>query len=272
MIETSSGESLFEAYHSVLSYLLGDENVYYKLANLVNADYMSGEDVEMYLFNNKPNENIIYNNADQDGTHYKYYDGKRKLIYDPYEICQIPKTHGNCLFYALYFASMFNNPNHRAMFPDKIINTSVFTSMETFEGTYYIKITKNKQLAYKSFVYNDFVIMKAIMDILNTNKTIQNSFKNTWKQLTATEKKDRDIPPKYTATKFIKDIMNTEVFGWNIDNTFEMTWSVVILWDMYQDDYVDTPYKLGGIEGAVNNIDKYNYEFSLSEKMQLPFI
>ena len=41
-IQQNSGESVFESYQSILSYIMGDANVYQILAKMVNADkYLS---------------------------------------------------------------------------------------------------------------------------------------------------------------------------------------------------------------------------------------
>ena len=60
-IQQNSGESVFESYQSILSYIMGDANVYQMLAKMVNADkYLSYSDAEQDIIDTEPSENIIF--------------------------------------------------------------------------------------------------------------------------------------------------------------------------------------------------------------------
>ena len=132
-IQQNSGESVFESYQSVLSYIMGDANVYAMLAKMVKADkYVSHPDAEQEIIDTEPNENIIFNDSSGE-THYKFYYAKNKKIYDPYNLFQIPHSHGNCLFYALYICSKFLNPSHSSLFPEELIRTSKFLTHTTYK-------------------------------------------------------------------------------------------------------------------------------------------
>lgn len=268
-IQQNSGESVFESYQSILSYIMGDANVYQVLAKTVNADkYLSHPDAEQDIIDMEPNENIIFNDSSGE-THYKFYYAKTKKIYDPYDLFQIPHSHGNCLFYTLYICSNFLNPNHRSLFPEKLIRTSKFLTHTTYKKEKYVKIGKDKQMAYKCFVYNDFTIIKNIIRLLNENPELQKAFKKAWSTLTTTEKKDYDIPKtKFTSDQFIKEL--NEVFDNKIENTWKMTWDVVQIWDTNKGDTI--PPNNTGIEGATEGeVNKLKYKLTSTDLKTVTF-
>lgn len=268
-IQQNSGESVFESYQSILSYIMGDANVYAMLAKMVGADiYVSHPDAEQEIVDTEPNENIIFNDSSGE-THYKFYYAKTKKIYDPYNLFQIPHSHGNCLFYALYICSKILNPNHRSLFPEELIRTSKFLTHTTYKKEKYIKVGKDKQLAYKCFVYNDFIIIKNMIRLLNENPEVQKAFKKAWSTLTSTEKKDYDIPKtKFTSDQFIKEL--NEVFDNKIENTWEMTWDVVEIWDANKDHTI--PPNNTGIEGATEGeVNKLKYKLTSTDLNAVTF-
>jgi hypothetical protein len=268
-IQQNSGESVFESYQSILSYIMGDVNVYPVLAKLVRADkYVSHPDAEQEIIDTEPNENIIFNDSSGE-THYKFYYAKTKKIYDPYNLFQIPHSHGNCLFYALYICSKFLNPNHRSLFPEELIRTSKFLTHTTYKKEKYVKVGKDKQLAYKCFVYNDFIIVKNMIRLLNDNLELQKVFKKAWSTLTSTEKKDYDIPKtKFTSDHFIKEL--NEVFDNKIENTWKMTWDVVEIWDANKSNTI--PPNNTGIEGATEGeVNKLKYKLTSSDLSTVTF-
>ena len=268
-IQQNSGESVFESYQSILSYIMGDANVYAMLAKMVRADkYVSHPDAEQEIIDTEPNENIIFNDSSGE-THYKFYYAKNKKIYDPYNLFQIPHSHGNCLFYALYICSNFLNPTHRSLFPEELIRTSKFLTHTTYKKEKYIKVGKDKQLAYKCFVYNDFIIIKNMIRLLNENPELQKAFKKAWSTLTSTEKKDYDIPKtKFTSDQFIKEL--NEVFDNKIENTWKMTWDVVEIWDANKDDTI--PPNNTGIEGATEGeVNKLKYKLTSTDLNTVTF-
>jgi hypothetical protein len=268
-IQQNSGESVFESYQSILSYIMGDANVYQVLAKMVKADkYVSHPDAEQEIIDTEPNENIIFNDASGE-THYKFYYAKTKKIYDPYNLFQIPHSHGNCLFYALYICSKFLNPNHRSLFPEELIRTSKFLTHTTYKKEKYVKVGKDKQLAYKCFVYNDFIIIKNMIRLLNENPELQKAFKKAWSTLTSSEKKDYDIPKtKFTCDQYIKEL--NEVFDNKIENTWQMTWDVVEIWDTNKSDTI--PPNNTGIEGATEGeVNKLKYKLTSTELNEVTF-
>jgi len=262
-IQQNSGESVFESYQSILSYIMGDANVYQVLAKMVRADkYVSHPDAEQEIIDTEPNENIIFNDSSGE-THYKFYYAKTKKIYDPYNLFQIPHSHGNCLFYALYICSKFLNPDHRSLFPEELIRTSKFLTHTTYKKEKYVKVGKDKQLAYKCFVYNDFIIIKNIIRLLNENPELQKAFKKAWSTLTSSEKKDYDIPKtKFTHDQYIKEL--NEVFDNKIENTWKMTWDVVEIWDANKSHII--PPNNTGIEGATEGeVNKLKYKLTSTD-------
>lgn len=266
-IKPSSGESVFEAYQSVLSYLMGDESVYPILAKIAGADkYVSSADAEEEIEKTLPDENIIFNDGG-DETHYKFYNSKTKKISDPYNLFQIPHSHGNCLFYAFYISSKFLNPEHNTLFPDKLIRISRFLTRNTYKGEKYIKVGKDKQLAYQCFVYNDFIIIKGIIQLLNTNKELMAQFKKVWTTLSDEEKTDYDIPlENYTCDQFIKEL--NAVFNNKIENTWKMTWEVVQIWDTNEDE--TPPPENTGIQGATKGeVNKAQYKLTEKQLKEL---
>jgi len=268
-IQQNSGESVFESYQSVLSYIMGDENVYQLLAKMVKADkYVSHPDAEQEILDTEPNENIIFNDSSGE-THYKFYYAKTKKIYDPYNLFQIPHSHGNCLFYALYICSKFLNPTHRSLFPEELIRTSKFLTHTAYKKEKYIKVGKEKQLAYKCFVYNDFIIVKNMIRVLNENPELQKAFKKAWSTLTSSEKKDYDIPrTKFTSDQYIKEL--NQVFDNKIENTWKMTWDVVEIWDANKSH--TTPPNNTGIEDATEGeVNKLKYKLTSTDLSTVTF-
>ena len=248
-IKPSQNESLYEAYHSVFSYVLGDSNVYTLLAHEMGSTYISKPDIEEKILAKSPKFPVIFNDSNEE-THYKFFFSETKTIYDPYTYYQIPNSHGNCLFFALYISSSFLNNKHHKIFSTNLINISRFLTKHSYNGIKYMKITKNKQLAYKSFVYNDFLIVKCILAFVLKNKEILEAIDEVWNSLTDEEKIERDIPidKKFSSAQFLKEFIS--VFDENIENTWKMTWEQVEIWDLNKDKY--TPDKNCGIEGATN--------------------
>ena len=80
------------------------------------------------------------------------------------------------------------------------------------------------------------------MGVLNEKRC-----KKAWSTLTSSEKKDYDIPKtKFTCDQYIKEL--NEVFDNKIENTWQMTWDVVEIWDTNKSHTI--PPNNTGIEGA----------------------
>lgn len=267
-IKPSSGESVFEAYHSVFSYIMGDERVYLHLTALADSVYISKDGIEEEITASRPDVNIIFNDSGEE-THYKFYNAENKKIYDPYKLCQIPRSHGNCLFYAFYLASRkINTPTvHNALFPEKLIKTRHFLTKQKYNGDKFLKVTEDKQLVYQCYVYNDYTIFKAILRILETNYELLEAFKKVWSTLSEKEKEERDIPlTNFTCDQYLSEL--NAIFNNSMKKTWQMTWDVVEIWDLSTDKY--TPIENSGIEGATQGaIDKKNYKLSKEQLAEL---
>jgi len=275
-IVPSGDESSYEAYHAVFSYILADPNAYGPLARVCGADcFISNSDIEDTLMTQNPNDeyeecgydnvldkNIVFNNGDE-ATHYKFYSGETKKIYDPYVYFQIPQSHGNCFGYALYLCSQMTQIPvlHEELFPHELCETLQFKTLSlSVARSKYFKIDKNIQRAYQVYVYNDWAIITDIVNIINRLPDVLGALNVIWNKLKPDERIKKDIPSNkdYTFAIFWQQFQKQL----NIEQTYQMTWDVVTMWDEDDDKYRPLNRKVG-IEGATNNknslINKMNY-------------
>lgn len=159
----TDGESLFESYLSILSDIIGTDNIYPEF--IKNYNDSNNMQIELQQTKNdsaRPNrrgrvENknpIIYNYKPRgDGsTHYRVYQynpsvrGKWEIV-DPYELYQKQNTHGFCQMFALFIAT-----NNTGGFRNKINDN-------------------NKDL----LVFNTFLCLQKVIDLINsTNSELKN--------------------------------------------------------------------------------------------------
>lgn len=252
-------ESLYEAYHSVFSYILADPDVYEPLARICGADmFISDKNIEKTLINQSKkskkfgdilDKNIVFNDGKRE-THYKFYSGKTRKIYDPYVYFQIPQSHGNCFGYALYLCSQ--NTQHEYLFPHTLCETTDFlTPLVAVSGTKYLKIDRNVQKAYQVYVYNDWAIVTDIVYIINISPVLLNILNTSWNELTPDERDDRDIPldENYTFAVFWQQFQEQL----SIDKSFQLTWYTVQKWEKNGKNVPEI--QRIGIEGATTEED-----------------
>ena len=181
-------------------------------------------------------------------THYKYAD-KQLVIHDPYERYQLPNTHGNCLFYALYIGLR----DHRVgiAFPqlyDSSANGLIaeVVSVDDPTVTFLKVVPDKKQLAYKCFVHNDFEIFKWVFEVLKLHENPDFGFREEWETMSKKEIKGYGIPPNNTFDDYISEFRSIM----NIDESYKMTYDQVVNWDRQAKNGLHD-YENSGIEGGV---------------------
>lgn len=73
------------------------------------------------------------------------------------------------------------------------MNTSKFITTNSFHEQKFLKVTKNKHLAYKSYVYNDYVVIKAVFNLVVDTPDLLKAFKKVWSSLSRSEERERGI-------------------------------------------------------------------------------
>jgi len=241
-------ESEFEAYHSVFSRFSSTENIYKKLAKLCGATFAYFTDPKNPRI---PNKSIFCESADE--THYRYKD-KNGIVHDPYEHFQMNKSHGNCLFFALYFAYCDKFGSLDLLID---LSTSGLIKDETKNGhTYKKTISTEKQLAYQCFVYNDYKIIEWVTDlIVNKYSTLGPIYEQEWKSEKPKDKKSYGIPvnTSYTFKIFFDKFKDLIANG--VETTYKMTYDQAMNWDTQAIDHY--AYENSGIE---NGVIEENYE------------
>jgi hypothetical protein len=185
-------------------------------------------------------------------THYKYADSN-VAIYDPYERYQLPNSHGNCLFFALY--SALRDKGIGITFPklyDSKTNGLIaeVISVDNPTVTFLKVVPDKKQLAYKCFVHNDFEIFKWVFEVLKLHENPDFGFREEWETMSPAEIQDFGIPQHYTFDDFIAEFRSIMT----IDESYKMTYDQVVNWDKVHDPPLDD-YENSGIEGGVTESD-----------------
>jgi hypothetical protein len=265
--DKKTNESLFEAYHSVFSYMTSSPEIYAYLANLCGSNFIQinkNDDIRTLTENN-----TIFCKSEEE-THYKFYNASTKKIYDPYEHYQLYNTHGNCFMYALYLSSKYSNSNimDDNSFKYKLIDIEKYTVKKKYgKKSYYIVVNEQneiKKLAYKVFVWNDWVIMNKMIRFLEKHgNSLYDIYVNEWNDIV----QDESISNHYGINReksFDEYFANFKYLVSNMNFTYIMTWEQVENWDLQRDRYRN--YENSGIEGATTIIYKNDYMFTEEEK------
>jgi hypothetical protein len=228
-------ECNFERYHAIYSAL--SSSIYKTVAKYYGVDFrLAG----------RPKKVPVLFCPEGAETHYKYADAAR-VVHDPYERYQLPNTHGNCLFYALYSALR----DHRVgiAFP-KLYDSSAngliaeVVSVDDPTVTFLKVVPDKKQLAYKCFVHNDLEIFKWVFDTLKIHEGF--GFRDEWDTMSDEEKIGFGIPENYTFDDYISEFRSIM----NIDESYKMTYDQVVNWDRQAKNGLHD-YENSGIEGGV---------------------
>lgn len=211
-------------------------------------------------------ESTIFCEA-SDSTHYLYYDAPSNKTVDPYEVYQLNNTHGNCFIFALYISAYYNNT---ATFGEVgLINIS--NLMQTMGGKIKFKVVnpKMKQIAYKTFVHNDFVAINLLLNFLTNHPSILNMYELEWDKISrkkkiyygilippnSSKRISKPTPKPYTFSEYFKDFCE---LAKSKKNTYIMTLDQIKNWDLMENAL--KPYENSGIKNA-NEIKVDDYEF-----------
>jgi hypothetical protein len=258
IIPSPEGESEYEAYHSVFSWLTGTDEIYSELARNCGADNLyeikkNSKEYEIF-HNNKEYLNTIVIYSQNNNYHYVYKD-KTGIVHDPYLYFQLNNTEGNCFLFALYLCYIFNIESLKLLINvDPLLEKNV-KGKETF----YTRVNpQNKQLAYKCFVYNDYQIIQWAIDHL-MYPTLLQKYNDIWKELSKKQKKKHDIPidENYTFDVYYEQFVR---LARDMNNTYIMTWEQVENWDDVRQ--IDVyPEDNSGIENS-SEINKKKYKLN----------
>ena len=211
-ITPTEGESVFESYLSVLTHLLGTQEIYENIvdefSDVVRIQEVTGKDSIPTLKKNTFNP-IIYryksnkangDDGDDGATHYRVYSyeknesSRRKntfkwKIIDPYDLYQKKDSHGFCQMFAFYIAT-----NNTVGFIDKTK----------------VKETMTKKHLKLIHTHNTFeCLQKTITLIENSPASIKNALKTEFSDL---EKDPRfGIPRNMKFSDFLEDLKRFEV-------------------------------------------------------------
>lgn len=252
--QSSEGETLFESYHAVFSLFSSTKNIYSKLAKIcgTNFEYSTKEDC--------PPNTICCKNENE--THYCYKD-VNGIVHDPYQYVQLYNSHGNCLFYALYFAFVCNKTDPKLLI-DISYNKLIKVVNKNKKNEYLKVVDSTKQLAYKCLVYNDYTIFSWILNIIKSNqKTLFTVYNKEWKSMLDSERNEYGIPTekKYTFSIFFSQLKKFGECSNKTTNCFEKTYEMTSFqvenWDNFKKDTRDEDNS--GIEGGVK-IDEYLFD------------
>ena len=252
--QSSEGETPFESYHAVFSLFSSTKNIYSKLAKICGAkfEYSTNEDCAV--------NTICCKNENE--THYCYKDANG-LIHDPYQYVQLYNSHGNCLFYALYFSFVCNKTDPKLLIDVSSNNLIKFVNKNK-KNEYLKVVATTKQLAYKCFVYNDYHIISWILNLVKSNqKTLFPFYNEEWKSMLDTERDEYGIPSekKYTFSIFFSQFKKFGECPNKTSNCFEQTYLMTSFqvenWDNFKK--VTRPEDNSGIEGGVK-IDEYFFD------------
>ena len=269
---SSDGESIFEAYHSLFSYITSTKHLYAELAKHCGADFKyvkDGEDEkEIRLFQ----KNTIFC-EDSESTHYKYFDSSEQKIYDPYLHFQLYNTHGNCFGYALYLSAIKNTTLDKNIL---IKINDIIEKKEKDGFTYWVvkqntQIYKYKQVAYKIFVHNDYQIINWVLKIIKDNPYIYQMYVKEWSTLTPKDYRKYGIPNGYSFDEYISDLIK---LASNIDEVYKMTLDQIENWDIEEKNNNEPPYSNSGIQNSgeivkndykIDDVDNFLKNFLLTK-------
>lgn len=121
-IKTTEGESIFEAYLSVLTRLLGTQEIYQNIVKSY-SDTVTIQNVKGKDDHPKPEKKSVepiiyyYDDLNEQGTHYRVFSYeinttsrkksvvKKWTIIDPYDLYQKKNSHGFCQMFAFFIAT-----------------------------------------------------------------------------------------------------------------------------------------------------------------------
>jgi hypothetical protein len=267
---SEEGECLFEAYHSIFSWLTSTKHIYTQLAELSGSNFVYSDEESILTETINNNSNCIFC-EDNESTHYMFYRHPTREIYNPYMYFQLYNTHGNCFAYALYLSSLYNgespnnNNNDNSDNNDNndnnniLINISGLLEKKQFRGNKYMKVKNDyKQLAYKCFVYNDFKIINWIIDFVYKNQRILSAYKKEWNRISREDKEYYGIPlnKNYTFDLYFKQL--SDLAG-KMSETYKMTLDQITNWDKEKNNL--PPYQNSGIENS-DEINKDDYDIT----------
>ena len=263
---SSDGESIFEAYHSLFSFITSTKDLYAELAKRCGSDFKYVDDNDDEKEIKKFKKNTIFC-EDSESTHYKYFDASSKKIFDPYLHFQLYNTDGNCFGYALYLSAIKNT----ALDKNILIKINDIIEKKEKDGFPYWVVKQNtqrykyKQVAYKILVHNDYQIINWVLKIVNDNPDIYQMYVNEWSTLTSEDYEKYGIPNKgYSFHKFISELI---ILASNIDEVYKMTLYQIENWDIEEKNNKE-PYKNSGIQNS-GEIDKNDYKIDYDEKISL---
>lgn len=266
IIVSEDGESEYEAYHAVFSWLTSTKYIYTKLAEMCGSTFQQNSNLT----------GISHSTIFCDGkssTHYLYYDHKLKKTFDPYTIYQLNNTHGNCFIFALYLSSVYNNSPVFDESADGLINISDIIVSEEYEIKFARKhkpgdiIKYNrvnpamKQRAYKTFVHNDFIAINLLLTLLGKHPDILGMYTVEWQTIPLENRKHYGIPKGYMFDDYFEDLCELAKYK---KNTYMATKDQIENWDL-EENREGTPseklepYENSGIKNA-NEIDFSDYE------------
>lgn len=253
-------ESLFEAYHAILSYLTGNPEIFKTIALKTGSlFYLEKKVKKKQNYKNPQNDNKPQDDVDYifgkelEETHYKFHSHEN-IIYDPYNYFQLYNSHGNCFAFALYLSSILSKNGNKQV-TNLLINISSLMEekMEMVGKKYYkyykVKDDDNiKKLMYKCVVYNDNKVINWLLNFIKSDETIMNAYREDWKNLDKDKKDHYGIPDviEYSFDVFLNQM---DELAKDITNTYVMTYDQIVNWDILAAD--NTPeYQNSGIEGA----------------------
>ncbi len=264
---STDGESLFEAYHSVFSRLTSRDKIITALSKKCGSKFKYSTKDDIILEDSQGTIVHDYIFCDyQKETHYYFYRHITHEIFDPYQYFQLSNTHGNCFIFALYLSSI-----HNGGVANILINiVPLMEKKSDRAGNKYIKVISSQmQLAYKCFVYNDFIIINWLINIINSNPAIFNLYKNEWTLLSRNQVESSYYgilqSPYPSFLEYFTEFSN---LAKNIDNTFEMTLAQILNWDTSAGNL--PPHENSGIEGATHMLIQNDYKIEPIELASLP--
>jgi hypothetical protein len=244
-------ECRFEACHSIYS----------ALASSIYDQVMEKFKIPFEKAKNPTTGPVVFC-KDAKETHYKYADAALK-IYDPYESYQLPNSHGNCLFFALYTA--FYDSKTGPPLP-KLYNlkeNGLIGEVQSVDDPtiMFLKVLPGKeQLAYKCFVHNDFAIFKWVFETLKIHE--DPGFKAEWDSMPRRQRTHYGIPVGYTFKEYIDEFESLM----SKKESHLMTLDQILNWDIESKKIPD--YENSGIEGGNGVLNKDDYEISPGDQLR----
>jgi len=248
--DPKTGECRFEACHSIYSALAS--SIYDKVMEKFNIPFRKEKTP-------KTGPVVFCKSAAE--THYKYADAALK-IYDPYESYQLPNSHGNCLFFALYtaFSDLKTGPPLPKLY--NLRDNGLIGEVQSVDDPtiVFLKVLPGKeQLAYKCFVHNDFVIFEWVFHTLKIHE--DPGFEQEWDSMPRRQRKHYGIPDGYTLQEYIAEFESLM----SKSESHQMTLDQVLNWDIQSAVIPD--YENSGIENA-DVLNKADYEITPGDPLK----